>query len=209
MSGGRYTDHQTGPGFRFICLNCASASDTDSTSQQTTKRFVLDLSTQTQEWKITLDFLPKSWFHFAFTWHIDHGLKVYKNGKIVVKDTTARMVKFPPLSRAYETITLGRPNSISKLHKYGKFDIGHLVIWRYELSAYEVEVAFLTVLAKTTKSLICCHFKKGKNPSVISLVISNLFITMLPRNLNSKPQLAKRHLQVYTPISKSYNNEKN
>ena len=162
LSGGRYTDHQTGPGFRFICPNCASASSSDS--QQRTKHFVLDLSTQTQEWKITLDFLPKAWFHLAFTWHLDRGLKVYKNGKIIVKDKTARMVKFPALSRDYEIITLGRPNSISKLHKYGKFDIGHLVIWQYELSAYEVEVAFLTVLAKTTKSLICCHFKKGKCP---------------------------------------------
>ena len=160
LSGGRYTDADEGPGFRFICSNCASASPSASTAdRQKSKRFVLNLSTQTQDWKISLDFLPKAWFQFAFTWHVDHGLKVYKNGKLLAKNNKPESVNYRPLQ--YQTIVIGRPNSLTKMHYYGKFDIGHLVVWPYELSAYEVEVAFLTVLAKTTKSLICCHFKKG------------------------------------------------
>ncbi|EDO45885.1 predicted protein [Nematostella vectensis] len=156
LSGGRYTDHQRGPGFQFLCLNCHK-----DPKKNKPKNFVLNLSTQTKDWKITLDFLPKAWFHFVFSWHIDNGLKVYRNGKLVVTDKSAAEVTFPPLKPRYEIITLGRPNSLTKLHNYAKIDIGHLVIWTYELSHYEVEVSFLTVLAKTTKSLICCHFKKA------------------------------------------------
>ena len=46
-------------------------------------------------------------------------------------------------------------------NSYGAFSIGHLVIWTYELSAFDMEVAFLSLLTKTTNSIICCKHMKG------------------------------------------------
>ena len=59
-------------------------------------------------------------------------------------------------------ITIGRANSLSGLNRFGAFSIGHLVIWTYELSAFDVEVAFLLVQDKTEKSIQCCSRMKGK-----------------------------------------------
>lgn len=164
LSGGRFAEDQPGPGFKFICSSCSNPEPTTTTStdKPKSKQFTLIVSTQTQEWKVILDFLPTAWFHFAFTWHLDHGLKVYKNGKMISKSNKPKKVTFRSPKYLFDTIiSIGRPDSLFNILNHGKFDIGHLVIWPYELSAYEVEVAFLTVLAKTTKSLICCHFKKG------------------------------------------------
>ncbi|EDO45822.1 predicted protein [Nematostella vectensis] len=155
LSGGRYTDLQRGPGFQFLCLDCYKAPQNNKP-----KNFVLNLTTQTKDWKITLDFLPKAWLHLVITWHVNNGLKLYHNAKLVATEENSTDVKFPPLEPRNEILTVGRPNSLTKLHNYARLDIGHLVIWTRELSHHEVEVAFLTVLAKSTKSLICCHFKK-------------------------------------------------
>ncbi|XP_032218231.2 uncharacterized protein LOC5517955 isoform X4 [Nematostella vectensis] len=155
LSGGRYTDLQRGPGFQFLCLDCYKAPQNNKP-----KNFVLNLTTQTKDWKITLDFLPKAWLHLVITWHVNNGLKLYHNAKLVATEENSTDVKCPPLEPRNEILTVGRPNSLTKLHNYARLDIGHLVIWTRELSHHEVEVAFLTVLAKSTKSLICCHFKK-------------------------------------------------
>lgn len=146
-----------GPGFRFLCQNCPKDGS------RSRRRFLLELSTQTEKWQIVLDYLPRAWLHFAFTWHKEEGLKLYKNGEIFMKDKTPQRLSRALSGTSPDKITLARPNVFSKLHSgYGKFDVGHLVIWNYERSAYDIEVAFLTVLAKTTKSLICCFRRRGE-----------------------------------------------
>lgn len=162
LSSGLFIDDKPGPGFKFICSSCSGFEPTETSEGASTKQFTVIVSTQTQEWRVLLDSLPNAWFHFAFTWHQDHGLKVYKNGKIIAKTIQAKNVPLRPAKFRIDTIiSIGRPDSLHNIFNHGKFDIGHFVIWPYELSAYEVEVAFQVVLAKTTKSLICCHFKKG------------------------------------------------
>ena len=129
----------------------------------TSGRFLLELSTQTLKWKILLDSIPKWWFYFAFTWNPNRGLKFYKNGKLAGGSGNPEEVSsFSDFSK--DEITIGKPNSIWSMLKdnsYGEFSIGHLAIWTYELSAFDVEIAFLYTLTKTTKSMICCITMKG------------------------------------------------
>ena len=72
----------TGPGFRFICSNCSRNSGVPETHNSGI--FLLEVSTTTKKWRIHLDTIPRWWFHFAFTWSPNQGLKYYKNGKFVL-----------------------------------------------------------------------------------------------------------------------------
>ena len=61
-------------------------------------------------------------------------------------------------------ITIGKPNSLSSMFKansYGEFSIGHLAIWTFELSSFDVEIAFMSSLRRTTISITCCKAMKG------------------------------------------------
>ena len=67
---------------------------------------------------------------------------------------------------ANDMITIGKPNSlldmISSRHGFGSLSIGHLAIWTYELTKFDVKIAFLSVLTKTKNSLRCCQAMEGE-----------------------------------------------
>ena len=157
MSSGRFVDNEKGPGFRFICRNCQRDRPTSG------RTFVVELSTRKEVWRITFDRLPKTWCHLAFTWKQESGLKLYKNGKPWKCAETSQAFGQALTSQSPNEIMLARPNSHFKLESYGKFEIGHLVLWDSEKSAYDAEVAFRTVLAKTLKSAICCLKRRGES----------------------------------------------
>ena len=63
-------------------------------------------------------------------------------------------------------ITIGLPNSLkalSRKNSRGKFSLGHLVIWTHEVSKYDMEIAFLSVLTTGIKSVVCCQQLRGDN----------------------------------------------
>ena len=71
-------------------------------------------------------------------------------------------------------ITIGRPNSIKAMlrkNSLGKFSLGHLVIWTHEVSKYDMEIAFISVLKTKIlmKSLVCCQRLKGRMIIIIEL----------------------------------------
>ena len=152
ISSGHYTLSSDGPGYRLICENCGP-------HLTSSRRFVLELSNHSHRWRILLDSLPKWWFHFAFTWSREHGLKFYKNGKLAVKSQKPDFLR--NRRNAKDKITIGKPNSLTKIYSYGGFSIGHFTIWSYELSWDKVELAFLSTLTETTSSIKCCHEMKG------------------------------------------------
>nr|XP_058962628.1 uncharacterized protein LOC131789508 isoform X2 [Pocillopora verrucosa] len=159
ISSGHYTLSSRGPGYRLICENCGP-------HLTSSRRFVLELSNHSHRWRILLDSLPKWWFHFAFTWSREHGLKFYKNGKLAVKSQKPDFLRSE--RNAKDKMTIGKPNSLTKIYSYGGFSIGHFTIWSYELSWDNVELAFLSTLTETTSSIKCCHEMKAdpcvKNP---------------------------------------------
>ena len=66
---------------------------------------------------------------------------------------------------ANDLITIGKPNSLMDMYSttgYGDLSIAHLVIWTYELTKFDVEIAFLSALTKTKNSLRCCQAMKGE-----------------------------------------------
>ena len=152
ISSGHYTLSSLGPGYRLICENCGP-------HLTSSRRFVLELSNHSHRWRILLDSLPKWWFHFAFTWSREHGLKFYKNGKLAVKSQKPDFLRNE--RNAKDKMTIGKPNSLTKIYSYGGFSIGHFTIWSYELSWDNVELAFLSTLTETTSSIKCCHEMKG------------------------------------------------
>ncbi|XP_074628220.1 uncharacterized protein LOC141886102 isoform X3 [Acropora palmata] len=167
ISGGDYTKGDHGPGFRFICENCGQKKHPHV---HKTQRFLLELSTEEAKWKILLESIPSWWFHFAFTWNGNKGLKFYENGKLALSNNFPVSVERRSTDPKNTIMTIGRANSITGLvqPKFGNFSIGHLVIWTYALSSFDVEVAFMLVQDKTAKSIKCCSQMKAdpciKNP---------------------------------------------
>ena len=163
ISAGRYTDiADDGPGFRFICSNCSRNSGVPETHNSGI--FLLELSTTTKKWQIHLDTIPRWWFHFAFTWSPNQGLKYYKNGKFVLGKKNPERFMVATDTNIAKMITIGLPNSLkamSRKNSRGKFSLGHLVIWTYEVSKYDMEIAFRSVLTTGIKSLLCCQQLKG------------------------------------------------
>lgn len=155
MSSGRFADSNNGPGFRFICLKCRTDQP------RSNRKFLLELSTQTEKWQISLDYLPEAWLHLAFTWKQQNGLLLYKNGKLLKTAEKSQSISPTLPADSQNSIILARPNFLWKLKSYGKFEIGHLVLWDSELSSYDIDVAFRTVLAKTVKSVVCCFSRRG------------------------------------------------
>ncbi|CAH3019822.1 unnamed protein product [Porites evermanni] len=159
ISAGRYTEiADDGPGFRFICSNCSRNSGVPETHNSGI--FLLELSTTTKKWRIHLDTIPRWWFHFAFTWSPNQGLKYYKNGKFVLGKKNPERFMVATDTNIAKMITIGLPNSLkamSRKNSRGKFSLGHLVIWTHEVSKYDMEIAFLSVLTTGIKSVVCCQ----------------------------------------------------
>ena len=122
----------------------------------------MELSTEEAKWKILLESIPSWWFHFAFTWNGNKGLKFYENGKLALSNNFPVSVERRSTDPKNTIMTIGRANALTGLSKFGNFSIGHLVIWTYALSSFEVEVAFMLVQDKTAKSIKCCSQMKGK-----------------------------------------------
>ncbi|XP_078345693.1 uncharacterized protein LOC144631168 isoform X3 [Oculina patagonica] len=160
ISSGQYTSENFGPGFRFICESC---SKNKGPHINPSGRFLLELSTLNHKWTILLDSLPRWWFHFAFTWNHKRGLKFYKNGKLAVSSKNPeKLLSSTGISN--DEITIGKANSLWDMITktgFGDFSIGHLAIWTYELSKFDVEIAFLSALTKTIKSMVCCQSMKA------------------------------------------------
>ena len=172
ISSGGYATGEFGPGFRFICQSCNKNRGPHAQSSGT---FVLELSTATAKWKILLDSIPRWWFHFSFTWNRNRGLKFYKNGKLaVVSGNPEEISRYR--GAVADLLTIGKPNSLKSMFRpnsYGAFSIGHFVIWTYELLSFDAEIAFMSVLTKSTNSMICCKKMKG-NYICFATVINNL-----------------------------------
>ena len=164
ISAGRYTDiADDGPGFRFICSNCSRNSG-GVPETHNSGIFLLELSTTTKKWRIHLDTIPRWWFHFAFTWSPNQGLKYYKNGKFVLGKKNPERFMVATDTNITKIITIGRPNllkAMSRKNSRGKFSLGHLVIWTHEASKYDMEIAFLSVLTAEIKSVVCCQQLRG------------------------------------------------
>ena len=160
ISSGQYTNENFGPGFRFICESCSKIK---GPHLHHARWFHLELSTINQKWKILLDDVPTWWFHFAFTWNREQGLKFYENGQLVVSSSNPEKVE-DGKGRANDEITIGKPNKLLDLitkSGFGDLSIAHLAIWTYELTRFDVEVAFLTAQTKTKNSIRCCQTLKG------------------------------------------------
>lgn len=113
ISGGEYATSNVGPGFRFICQSCTKNTGPHA---QVSATFLLELSTATAKWKIVLDSIPRWWFHFAFTWNRNRGLKFYKNGKLAVMSRNAEK------GSGYRgvpnnVLTIGKPNSLESMFR--------------------------------------------------------------------------------------------
>ena len=160
ISSGSFGNNAHGPGFRFICQGCVRNKALHASSSG---RFLLELSTRTQRWKLIMESIPKWWFHFAFTWTKERGLSFYENGKRVMSSTKPEPIEKGTNDETQSELTIGRPNSIYKINNYGKFSIGHLVIWTNELSPFDLEIAFLILLTKNMKSISCCNQMKGRH----------------------------------------------
>lgn len=90
-------------------------------------------------------------------------MKFYENGQLVVSSSNPEKVE-DGKGRANDEITIGKPNKLLDLitkNGFGDLSIAHLAIWTYELTRFDVEVAFLTALTKTKNSIRCCQTKKG------------------------------------------------
>ena len=90
-------------------------------------------------------------------------MKFYQNGQLVVSNSNPERV-VAGKGLANDEITIGKPNKLLDLITrigYGDLSIAHLAIWTYQLTRFDVEVAFLTVLTKTKNSIRCCQAMKG------------------------------------------------
>ena len=176
ISSGQYTTENYGPGFRFICENCSKKK---GPHLYPSRKFHLELSTLNHKWTILLGNIPRWWFHFAFTWNRERGLKFYKNGQLDV-NSSKRETIVDGNGRANDAITIGKPNKLLDMLKensVGDLSIAHLAIWTYELSRFDVEVAFLTALSKTKNSIRCCQDMKGKLVRIIKFLLSQIVVT--------------------------------
>ena len=172
ISSGQYTNEDFGPGFRFICEEGCSKNKGPHLYQS--RRFYLELSTINHKWKILLDHVPRWWFYFAFTWNDKHGLKFYKNDQLAVISSNPETL-VDGKGRANDEITIGKPNKLHYMsikNSYGDLSIAHLAIWTYELTRFDVQIAFLSVLTKTKNSLRCCQTMKGELARYIKYFLS-------------------------------------
>jgi hypothetical protein len=133
------------------------------------------------------------WFHFLFTWKdqtdnrasLDpmHGLKVYIDGELKLSTLQSELIRInkkktisPKDLRAQHRrrqaivderdvhkMTFGQVGPLREMKLAGKFQFGHLAIWRKALGQDEVDRVFkVNVRHKTQRDKFCCAEKKIK-----------------------------------------------
>ena len=108
--------------------------------------------------------MPKWWFHFAFTWSPNAGLKFYLNGELAASNNNTEEIE-SGTGISNDEVTIGKTNSLLDMvynDMYGDLSIGHLAIWTKELSKSRVWMTFRSTLdTRTIKSMTCCQNMKG------------------------------------------------
>ena len=131
-----------------------------------------------------------AWIHFLFTWKdqkdnraaLDptHGLRVYIDGELklsthlpeVIPTNNKNTVSLKDHGeqhhhrqiideRDVRRITFGQVGPLREMKHAGKFEFGHLAIWRKALGKGEVESVFkVSVRHKSQNDVFCCERKK-------------------------------------------------
>lgn len=138
---GTYVNRNKGPGIKF-------------TFDEEKKLFVLEISTLNYTWKVTTRMIRRAWVHVGFAWSIDQGIHLYLNGSAAPHQKASKekvMFERPRSNRGW---SIGRPNEIIKLNKYGRLGISHLALWRRELMPIEVVTAYIETTTRDQTKLI-------------------------------------------------------
>ena len=142
------------------------------------KFFVLEVSDQKDVWRIFIKDLPKTWFHFAFTWRRhqrimapNEGLKVYIDGYLKLERLLPSPIQkdhgvFDELDdntndeRDLHKITFGKIGALQEFDGAGKFQLGHLAIWKRALGSNEMKEVYEANVKQESRYEFCCASKQ-------------------------------------------------
>lgn len=152
-----------------------------------TKFFILDVSDNENLWRIYIKDFPKTWFHFAFTWlrqqrvmSPNEGLRVYIDGQLKLdnlfprrlhqnQEGYSRSSRIVINERDLNKITFGKV--WQDFHKAGKFQLGHLGIWKRALGSEEIKKVYTVNVKQSSKNEFCCNSKRIEGKQYIWFVI--------------------------------------
>ena len=169
--------------------------------------FVLEVSNRHSSWKIFIKELPTDWFHFSFTWRqsgLDNtlpnflsgsdGLRVYINGELKLSKVhpdsmTIGGYKSDKDSTVNEfdvhKLLFGRVGPLRTMKHAGKFQFGHLAIWRKALTDEEVKKTYrVNINSKLLNYQFCCVKKEQKGINCIRIILDskNTLVPSLQRD---------------------------
>lgn len=145
-----------------------------------TNFFLLEIISEESQrvWRMYLKELPKSWFHFLFTWQSIEGARLYIDGDLKL----TRVLSEPAPNNDVELssplgeqdahkVTFGQVGSLREMDNRGKFELAHIAIWKKVLKADEVKALYKMTVKTDHDVTFCCNGKKNALGTVILLFI--------------------------------------
>eukprot|EP00111_Clytia_hemisphaerica_P024081 TCONS_00070999-protein len=135
-----------------------------------TNFFILEIISEESQriWKIYLKELPKSWFHFLFTWQSNEGARLYIDGDLKL---TRRLSEPAPNNnvelsnslgeRDAHKVTFGQIGSLREMDDRGEFEISHIAIWKKVLTDEDIIKVYKNTVATDDDVTFCCNGKKN------------------------------------------------
>lgn len=147
---------------------------------------MLDVNDNENLWRIYIKDLPKTWFHFAFTWlrhqrvmSLNEGLRVYIDGELKLESLSPRLLgnvfdnsRIIISERDLNKITFGKVGSLEDFRQAGKFQLGHLAIWKRALGADEIKRVYTINVGYSSKNRFLCDNKWIKCKECLSVWIT-------------------------------------
>ena len=99
-------------------------------------RFSLSLINGTKMWNLNPKSFPDGWFHFAFTWHLETGLKCFQNGTLVGEKIMPESVT-KSNTNLLKHLVIGVPTPI-KNHSVPDLKMYGLAIWNRAILEEEI-----------------------------------------------------------------------
>jgi len=141
--------------------------------------FELKVADLKYSWSIFLNDFPTYWFHFAFTWDKNTGLKLFINGEEKLSSKTRTLVNkisnnakhqissSTSPSKSYERndyaeISFAKNNPKLRDGKFGAFDLGHVAFWNRALAGDDVSNVYKADVMIDITDQDCCMKKRGK-----------------------------------------------
>ena len=161
-----YLDESRGAGYKIY--------------QNTEKRqFIVEVATRYRVWKAILHKIPTlNWFHFIFVWSEYHGIRIYIDGEWVLQ--SVETYSNPKSTwRNDQEIFIGRPDKFYEIGNFGRFEIGHLVIWDYALkNIEEAKQAYKSSVRYDPMTSNCCHKKITGNRPIFNTYHMNIYVIL-------------------------------